>query len=750
MLFSKFKRSLRIVGVFIVLSAHLLAKDRGVPCLAFSEAKVRADSGEAYAQAVVAMHYQLGWQVEKSQSLAVKYAEKSAAQGHPLGLFRLGSLNSERFTSGNEDAGADLKLRSLGGLNDMIEDPYALTALGTMYFRGGVVLQDRSKAAEFYRKAADLGFAPAQHNYAICLLDGQGVAKNEGEYQTYIDRAIAQGYQLSVDRESERKKSTRSLKASVSTASDQVMGIEGIGTIIAQLPAMVEDSVLLARLAAVPVDTEVIVGYENGVGFVKRTLSKEEYLKILANKFRETKALSTFASIREQPTIYEGLKSALQSGNLKSQSLAAEVANMNNQIFTTGTGQSIGDTNCIWIACANGVLIVNDFDGPTLFIPREIVLAATHVVVTGRKVNKTVTPGSTFVEGAEGLSINTSGGSLSLPVHRYFTFDFNRALNAFSHAFNLHKMLYNLSLLQNQLNLTSQNANAVGTKLIGYPGLSIGMPQEDALSILRETIDYAKYQAIKTFNCESPEVLKKAQLLQDALGYLADLQFATGGLILAPPWTVAFVVPRSPIGNETNIGNHDVFYFQDKRLVACARYPNVNGSVSLDGANKFKHVGNSSFQKSTSDLTEMNALLEKYGSPSCSGISVVPRRTPELGNYFQLIWRDSVTNVGGVFKRNGAKFTPKPGTLDLADRFISIVDPQEVPGRGVSMEVPFDEIDFRSTRGVQGSPSLICTYYWTSETAKNVQAHLESYTNRQSKQDQQKSNEVLQKTKDQF
>jgi len=60
--------------------------------LTFVQAKQRADQGDAFAQAVVAFHYQIGWNTEKNPELAVKYALASANSRNPLGVFRLGSL----------------------------------------------------------------------------------------------------------------------------------------------------------------------------------------------------------------------------------------------------------------------------------------------------------------------------------------------------------------------------------------------------------------------------------------------------------------------------------------------------------------------------------------------------------------------------------------------------------------------------------------------------------------------------------
>jgi len=44
----------------------------------------------------------------------------------------------------------------------MIGDPYAITALVIMCFRGEGVQKNLAQAAKLYKKAADMGYAPAQ------------------------------------------------------------------------------------------------------------------------------------------------------------------------------------------------------------------------------------------------------------------------------------------------------------------------------------------------------------------------------------------------------------------------------------------------------------------------------------------------------------------------------------------------------------------------------------------------------------
>jgi TPR repeat protein/uncharacterized membrane protein len=167
----------------------------GSKVLEFSDAKSRADSGDAYAQAVVSIYYATGYKAPKDIALAAEYAIKSAEQGHPLGIYRLGAMRqSGDGMVPDEQQGLLLKNRAFAGLDRMVGDPYAMTALGIMLFRGENVAKDKAAAARLYRQAADMGYAPAQFTYSACLLSGQGVPKNESLGLQYWQQSYAQNY----------------------------------------------------------------------------------------------------------------------------------------------------------------------------------------------------------------------------------------------------------------------------------------------------------------------------------------------------------------------------------------------------------------------------------------------------------------------------------------------------------------------------------------------------------------------------
>jgi TPR repeat protein/uncharacterized caspase-like protein len=185
---------------WIAMCIPAFAQSSGL--MTFEEAKRRADNGDSFAQAVVALHYQLGWNTEKSAELASKYAIASANAGEPLGQFRLGALMREGTgVLKNEQQGLALQAASFSGLYNA-QDPYSLTAAAIMIFQGKVVGQDiaqderRRDAAALYKKAAEMGYAPAQFNYAMCADAGHGIPKSIGERDNYLQVAKYHGYPL--------------------------------------------------------------------------------------------------------------------------------------------------------------------------------------------------------------------------------------------------------------------------------------------------------------------------------------------------------------------------------------------------------------------------------------------------------------------------------------------------------------------------------------------------------------------------
>jgi TPR repeat protein len=183
-------------------SLAMCASTAGAQVISFNQAKERADTGDAFAHAIVAMHYQLGWNTEKNLERAAKYATASAKARSPLGYFRVGTMmrNGEGFAK-DEKKGLELQAASYNALKEA-KDPYSITATAIMIFQGKVVGQNLSEderrriAVSLYKQAADMGFAPAQFNYAMALQDGHGVEKYPELSEQYLAKARDASYPL--------------------------------------------------------------------------------------------------------------------------------------------------------------------------------------------------------------------------------------------------------------------------------------------------------------------------------------------------------------------------------------------------------------------------------------------------------------------------------------------------------------------------------------------------------------------------
>jgi hypothetical protein len=167
----------------------------GSKVLRFDDALRRANQGDAYAQAVVSIYYSTGYLTERNFAKAYDYARKSAEQEHPLGLYRLGAIvqNGEGVPV-RKDEGIQLKRIAYDGLNAMSGDPYAMTALGIMIFRGENTRPNKTEAARLYKMAADAGYGPAQYLYSACCVAGHGIPKNPAQAERYWRMAYDQNY----------------------------------------------------------------------------------------------------------------------------------------------------------------------------------------------------------------------------------------------------------------------------------------------------------------------------------------------------------------------------------------------------------------------------------------------------------------------------------------------------------------------------------------------------------------------------
>jgi hypothetical protein len=72
-------------------------------------------------------------------------------------------------------------------------DAEAQYRLGVMYGNGEAVQQDFSEAANWFRRAAELGLAEAQYNLGVMVFEGRGVRQDYAEALIWLGKAAEQG-----------------------------------------------------------------------------------------------------------------------------------------------------------------------------------------------------------------------------------------------------------------------------------------------------------------------------------------------------------------------------------------------------------------------------------------------------------------------------------------------------------------------------------------------------------------------------
>jgi TPR repeat protein len=148
-----------------------------------------ANQNHAYAQWNLGICYEHGLGVDKKGKKAVQWYTAAAEQGYADAQFNLGVCYAngtgvakdeqkavEWCTAAAEQGNAD------GQFN-----------LGMRYANGTGVAKDEQKAVQWYTAAAEQGNAGAQFNLGVCYADGTGVAKDEQKAVQWYTAAAEQG-----------------------------------------------------------------------------------------------------------------------------------------------------------------------------------------------------------------------------------------------------------------------------------------------------------------------------------------------------------------------------------------------------------------------------------------------------------------------------------------------------------------------------------------------------------------------------
>jgi TPR repeat protein/predicted Ser/Thr protein kinase len=226
-------------GVLESLPPSKLEEEIDMATLAPAEWEKHANAGDGYAQALLARHCWyggLGQPIDHTK--AKQWAEKSAAQNHPLGLYMMGRITAKDASEPSQetrDANARLWYEKavkegflsppgdkaaawmealggaliygrgapkdeVGGLQWVrkaadLRDASAFAMLGFLHDSGACGLtQDPQRAMDFYRKAAELGNPTAMTNLAGAYERGVGgMPKSEADALAWYQKAAGMG-----------------------------------------------------------------------------------------------------------------------------------------------------------------------------------------------------------------------------------------------------------------------------------------------------------------------------------------------------------------------------------------------------------------------------------------------------------------------------------------------------------------------------------------------------------------------------
>lgn len=129
----------------------------------FKSKLTKAQRGDAQAQYDVALAYENGDGVEESVKDAFYWYEKAAQLGHVKAQYEIGMIYSfgNSFVRPNYEEAFNWFEKAAAK-----NDPGSIFQLGYAYKNGEGVKTDEDKGFEYYKKAADLGHADGQVNYA--------------------------------------------------------------------------------------------------------------------------------------------------------------------------------------------------------------------------------------------------------------------------------------------------------------------------------------------------------------------------------------------------------------------------------------------------------------------------------------------------------------------------------------------------------------------------------------------------------
>lgn len=156
-----------------------------------------ADQGNADAQWELGLMYEFSNHVIQDASKALEFYRKSADSGSPIGLYMVAHCYQHGIVVDEDHSISDsLYTQSFNELMQLApqEDIYVLNFVGSAYYWGDGVTQDRQKAFEYYLISAQKGNPETQYKIGNCYETGQGTDQNIDQAIFWYQQSAAQGY----------------------------------------------------------------------------------------------------------------------------------------------------------------------------------------------------------------------------------------------------------------------------------------------------------------------------------------------------------------------------------------------------------------------------------------------------------------------------------------------------------------------------------------------------------------------------
>lgn len=184
------KRPLTLTLLAALLLTPLPLAAQTIEAVPFDKQLKLAKVGDVDAQFAVGLAYESGREGAVDEAEAARWYRQAALQGQVEAQYRLARLVTKGAKGLKKDPATGLKLFTDAAIKGYAP---AMNALGVIYQTGQGAAVDLAKAADWYRKAADLKLAEAENNLGMMYLNGKGLDRDLVEAFKLFDRAAAQG-----------------------------------------------------------------------------------------------------------------------------------------------------------------------------------------------------------------------------------------------------------------------------------------------------------------------------------------------------------------------------------------------------------------------------------------------------------------------------------------------------------------------------------------------------------------------------